>query len=67
MTSADACGSTMQMTVLVFLCIAGLMMVCFLCYHLYLVARGMTTYETFKRLMWQEEATYAAEMEAGIR
>lgn len=55
------------MTMLVFLVIAALMMTCFLGYHLVLVARGMTTYETFKRRMWQEEATYAAEVEAADR
>lgn len=55
------------MTIIVFLVIAALMMSCFLGYHLALVARGMTTYETFKRRMWQEEATYATEVEAADR
>ncbi|KAK9835458.1 hypothetical protein WJX74_000497 [Apatococcus lobatus] len=54
-------------TIMVFLGIAALMMTCFLGYHLMLVARGMTTYETFKRRLWQEEATYAAEVEAADR
>lgn len=55
------------MTIIVFLAIAALMMTCFLGYHLMLVARGMTTYETFKRRLWQEEATYAAEVEDADR
>ena len=55
------------MTNLLFLAIAGLMMVCFLCYHLVLIARGMTTFEMMKRKLWQEVATFEAEMEAAER
>jgi len=44
----------------IFVALTGVMLVCFLGYHLWLVANNTTTYETFKWADYREEARAAA-------
>ena len=49
---------------LIFLCLGALMVGCFFAYHCYLIAKGTTSYETFK---WQDYREHCMEMASESR